>query len=275
MTAVCVLGSAMNTTNVELVRCWREHGLDATLVSQLDLERALPAEAVVVGRLDVLPTLEGVEPGLLALLWLERGGKRVLNRAGMLVAAHDKLVTARKLGRAGLPHPRTAGMRAGEPSPLEPPLVVKPRLGSWGRDVFRCRDWAELERTMAVLRDRSWFRRHGTLVQELVPSPGYDLRLVVAAGKVIAAGERVAAPGEWRTNISLGGSLRPAEPPREACALAIAAAAALDADLVGVDLVPTPSGYLVLELNGAVDFDQRYSLDNHNVYGAAARALGL
>jgi [lysine-biosynthesis-protein LysW]--L-2-aminoadipate ligase len=265
----------MNETNVELVRNWRELGLDATLVSQLDLERGLPGGAVVVGRLDVLPTLEGVEPGLLSLFLLERSGGRVLNRAGMLAAAHDKLVTARILGRAELPHPRTAAMRAGEPSPLSPPLVLKPRLGSWGRDVFRCRDWQELERTLAVLRDRSWFQRHGTLVQELVPSLGYDLRLILAGGRVVGAGERVAVPGEWRTNISLGGSFRPAEPPEHARLLAIAAASALDADLVGVDLMPTTNGYLIVELNGAVDFDQRYSLDGQDLFLETARALGL
>ena len=272
---VACLGSATNTTNVELVSDWRERGLDARLVSHLDLQRASRSEGIVLGRLDVLPTLDGVEPGLLTLLWLERRGWRVLNRAGTLVAAHDKLLTARVLKQAGLPHPRTAGVRAGEPSPLEPPLVLKPRLGSWGRDVFRCRDWPELERTLAVLRDRSWFRRHGALVQEFLPSRGYDLRLVVAGGKVIAAGERVAAPGEWRTNISLGGSLRQADPPEEARSLAIEAAAALGADLIGVDLMPTATGYLVLELNGAVDFDQRYALDGYDVYAEAARALGL
>jgi [lysine-biosynthesis-protein LysW]--L-2-aminoadipate ligase len=166
-------------------------------------------------------------------------------------------------------------MRAGDPPPFAPPIVLKPRLGSWGRDVFRCRDWPEVERTLAVLRDRSWFRRHGTLVQELVPSPGYDLRLVVAGGEVIAAAERVAAPGEWRTNVSLGASRRRAEPSPEARSLAVAAAAALDADLVGVDLMPTGSGYIVLELNGAVDFDHQYALDQRNVYVEAARALGL
>lgn len=274
MTTVAVLGSATNATNVELVRSWRDRGIDAELISRLDVDSLVP-ETTVLGRLDVLPTLDGVEPGLLTLLWLERQGRSVLNRAGALVTAHDKLLTARVLDRAGLPHPQTGGIRAGRPAPFEPPLVLKPRLGSWGRDVFRCRDWDELERTLAVVRNRSWFHRHGALVQELVLSPGYDLRLVVAGGEVIAAGERVAAPGDWRTNISLGGTLRPADPPQDARSLAIAAALALGADLIGVDLMPTDSGYLVLELNGAVDFDERYSVGGRDVYVEAARALAL
>ena len=50
--------------------------------------------------------------------------------------------------------------------------------------------------------------------------------------------------------------------PRAACELALAAAAAIEGDLVGVDLLPTPDGkHVVIELNGAVEFTEEYSLD--------------
>jgi [lysine-biosynthesis-protein LysW]--L-2-aminoadipate ligase len=274
--ALCVLGSASNETNVELVQQWRRRGVDVALLSPLDAEEARRRGDLALARLDVLPTLDGVEPGLLALLWLERRGMRVLNRAPALLAVHDKLATARRLGLAGLPHPRAAGWRGQGEAPLKPPLVLKPRFGSWGRDVTLCRDEAELERTLAEVRERPWFRRHGALLQELMPPRGYDLRLIVAGGQVVGASERIARPGEWRTNVSLGGSLRPAEPSPEARSLAIAAAAAVGADLVGVDLIPLEGGgHVVLELNGAVEFDERYSLGGHDVYLEAARALGL
>ena len=117
--------------------------------------------------------------------------------------------------------------------------------------------------------------RQGALVQELVPPVGYDLRLVVAAGVVVGAIRRLAAPHEWRTNASLGGSRRKARPVAAASALGIAAAAAIGADLVGVDLLPAGDGYTVIELNGAVDFDDLYSLDGQDVLREAAVALGL
>jgi [lysine-biosynthesis-protein LysW]--L-2-aminoadipate ligase len=200
----------------------------------------------------------------------------VLNRAKALLATHDKLRTARHLDRAGLPHPRTVAWHGESEAALEPPFVVKPRFGSWGRDVFRCEDDRAAKHTFEVIRQRPWFRRHGALLQELVPGGGRDLRVIVAGGEVVGAGERVAAPGEWRTNVSLGGTLLPAHPSRAARFLAVAAASAAGADLVGVDLIPNGADeYLVIELNGAVEFDESYSLTRRGIHLDAADALGL
>ncbi len=97
----------------------------------------------------------------------------------------------------------------------------------------------------------------------------------MAGGEVVGAAERVAAAGNGRTNVSLGGTLRPADVP-PARSLAVAAAAAVGADLVGVDLLPIDGDrYLVLELNGAVDFDESYTLDGGDVFVEAALALGF
>jgi RimK family alpha-L-glutamate ligase len=161
---------------------------------------------------------------------------------------------------------------------VEPPVVVKPRFGSWGWDVIRCRDRVELERCAEDVRGRQWFRRHGAIVQELLPAGAEtsDLRLVVAGNAVIGAVERIAAPGEWRTNVSLGGTTRPVSPSPEAAALGRAAAAAAGAELAGVDLLPAPGGgWAVLELNGAVDFDGSYSLAGRDVYADLIHALAL
>jgi RimK family alpha-L-glutamate ligase len=179
---------------------------------------------------------------------------------------HDKPRTARVLAAAGVRHPRVLHVTdVAALVRVEPPVVVKPRFGSWGVDVMRCRDRDELDRCVQEVRERSWFHRHGALVQELVPSCEHDLRILVAAGSVVGAAERRAAPGEWRTNVSLGGSRSSAEPCQEACELALAAAAATGADLVGIDLLPDASGgWVVLELNGAAEFDDVYSFEGRD-----------
>ncbi len=245
-------------------------------VVQLTPERALVELGrgdVAVGRLDVRETVDGVDDGLWVLGVLEARGITVLNGAAALLAAHDKLLTARLLAGADVPHPVTDIVLDDKAPRLRPPLVVKPRFGSWGRDVVRCENEAELAREMAAARQRPWFGTHGALVQELVPPVGRDLRVVVAHGRCIGAISRVAAPGEWRTNVALGAERIPVDPPPEAMSLAISAAGVLGASLAGVDLLPTPAGdWVVLEVNGAVEFGESYA-QGQDVFAATVEAL--
>lgn len=262
-------------TNVLLAAAWRARGIPARLLTPRAAIDELRAGDVAVGRLDVLRTLAGIEPGLEAMDELARCGVRVVNSSQALLNAHDKLLTTACLAAAGLPQPRTAHLSgAGAEIPIQPPLVLKPRFGSWGLDVFRCETEAEVERVLLDVRNRPWFVKHGALVQELLPPLGYDSRLLVAAGKVVGAVRRAARPGEWRTNVSLGGSRHPVMPSADDRALAVRAAAAVGADLIGVDLLPSLRGPLVLEVNGAVEFDETYNLGG-DVYEALARALEL
>ena len=275
-TRVAVIGTDASGTNVEIVSAWRALGIDAVLADASGVAADRRHGEIVLGRLDILPSMLSVEPGLLELLLLERRGVCVLNSASALAAAHDKLLTARRLVYAGLPHPRTEHLRRpDDPISIEPPLVLKPRLGSWGLDIFRCDTRAELHLRLEEVRTRPWFPRQGVLVQELVPPVGQDLRLLVARGRLVGAVRRTAGPGEWRTNVSLGGTKSPTVPPPAACSLAIAAAAALRADLVSVDLLPCRDDYTVIELNGAADFNAVYSLPGRDVFHATAAALGL
>lgn len=274
-TRVLLVGDPAGETNVLLANRWRDLGLAVEVVAGDEIPGTTTAD-VVLGRLDVLPSLDGVSPGLFRLLRLERRGAHLLNGPFGLLAAHDKLLTARALARAALPTPATAHLRPGCRPSLPPPLVLKPRFGSWGRDVFRCDTPHAVARCLAEVADRPWFRRHGAIVQELVPSAGRDLRVIVAGGSVVGAIERRSAAGEWRTNISLGGSVHPMVPPADAARLAIAVAAALGLDLCGVDLLPVGGGgWIVVEANAAADFDARYSLPGQDVFVAAAASLGL
>lgn len=273
---VFVLGTPANETNRRLVAAWSRLDAEVELVPPRAARALLRAGDTVVGRLDVLRTLDGVEPGLLELLLMERAGFTVLNGARALLSCHDKWRTMCLLERSGLAHPRTEVVMPGSPVTLFPPLVVKPRFGSWGADVERCLTTREVDECLTRAVSKPWCRRHGALVQELVPSAGVDLRIVVAGREVVGAIERVARSGDWRTNRSLGGSRRSVDPPEDACALALAAAAALGADLAGVDLLPLArGGYTVIELNGAVDFDSKYALGGRDPYEAAFGALGL
>lgn len=271
--AFALVARRRTATNVALADA-APPSVDARVLTPEEAAATLVPGDVALGRIDVADDLDGVEDGLWALGALAARGVRVLNRTGTLLAAHDKLLTARVLDRAGLPHPRTSLVHAdGGPPRWTGPVVVKPRFGSWGVDVVACRDEVALRRQLHEIESRPWFARHGVLVQELVEPVGRDLRIVVAGGVAVGAIARVAAPGEWRTNVALGARRVAVEPPPAACALAVWAAAAAGADLVGVDLLPDGAGgWIVLELNGAVDFTSEYRL-GRDPFAAAMEEL--
>jgi glutathione synthase/RimK-type ligase-like ATP-grasp enzyme len=200
---LAIVANRVSPTNRRLVEAACASGLDAVFLLPRVAERRLERGDVALGRIDVLSTLDGPEPGLHSLRALEERDVVVLNRAGALFAVHDKLATALRLAASGLPHPRTAHVGSAQ-NGFAFPVVVKPRFGSWGSEVTLCRDGEALARCFRRIRREGWFGRQGALVQELVALLGYDLRIVVAAGEVVGAVRRVAALGEWRTNVALG-----------------------------------------------------------------------
>lgn len=275
LVVVAIVGNPTRT-NDTLVRAWRARGIDAIVLTPARAVDVLETGDVALIRLDVLPSLDGVEPGLREVGMLLRRRVRVLNRPRALLAMHDKLRTARVLAKAGLPHPRTVGVDASTVlDSLPVPGVLKPRFGSWGKDVVRYESRDELVVAVTEAMRAEWWAGAGAVAQELVQAPPRDLRLVVAGGHVVGAGSRIARPGEWRTNVSLGADLVTVEPPEEAARLGCAAVAAVGAELAGVDLLHGPDGWVVLELNGAVDFDLRYQRPGDDLFTDVATALEL
>jgi ribosomal protein S6--L-glutamate ligase len=202
---------------------------------------------------------------------LAEEGALLVNDVRALTLAIDKFKTSWRLSRALLATPRARVVQRADA--VEPALaalggraVAKPLFGSLGVGVERI-DGAE--RGCALL--ASW----GALyLQEFVDGGGRDVRAFVVGDRVCAAMARRAPPGEFRTNLHLGGDGEEVALDGRQAELAVQAARELGLDYAGVDLADGAAGPTVLEVNGTPLFRGIEEVTGRDVAGAiVAHAL--
>jgi tetrahydromethanopterin:alpha-L-glutamate ligase len=172
---------------------------------------------------------------------LEGAGALVVNRIDALLTAQDKFRTSWLLRRAGLPTPHAAVAQtprhAIEALERMKDVVVKPLAGSLGEGVERVRcDAAGRHAILSRLESEG-----AVYLQSYVPNAGRDLRIFVVGGKTRQAISRVAAPGEWVSNVARGGEALPAELSSAGCFAAERAAQVLGLDYTWKDPVARAS----------------------------------
>lgn len=196
---------------------------------------------------------------LAVLRHFEREGVRIVNRAAAIEAVADKLHTLQLLARAGIPIPRTILARFPVDVDLVErelgfPVVVKTLRGTRGAGVLLCADRAQFADLTSLLDGVG--PQSDVIFQRYVrASHGRDVRVLVVDGRPIAAMERRAADGGFKSNISLGGRALPFAPPPEMQALAVHVAATLGLDVAGVDILFDDDGYSVCEANSSPGFE--------------------
>ena len=182
----------------------------------------------------------------------------VVNNADATEVCGDKWRTTMALEAAGVPTPRTA-LGLTPQAALDAldsigyPALIKPLVGSWGRLIVQLPDRAGAEGVLEYAAALPGPQSHLGYVQELIEKPDRDIRVIVVGGQVLGAVYRT---GEsLRTNVALGGQARPCEVTPEIDKLSLNAAAAVGADIAGVDLIEDRDGrLLVLEVNHRVEF---------------------
>ena len=186
-----------------------------------------------------------------ALHWIEKRGIPVVNSARAIERSVDKFYTTALLQEAGLPTPETVicedATEAMQAVLAMGDVIIKPIFGSMGHGMVRVSDPDVAFRVVRSLEQLQIV----FYIQRAVDHGGRDVRVFVIGGRVLAAIERRAPVGQWRTNVSLGGAARRVELPSSWEQMAISAAATIGADYAGVDLLPSRDGTVfVLEVNG-------------------------
>lgn len=181
-------------------------------------------------------------------------GVYALNNSAAITHSRDKLYSLQLLLNHGLDIPITGFAN----SPLDTndlikmvggsPLIVKLLEGTQGKGVVLAETKKAAESVINAFKSLN----ANILVQEFIrEANGKDLRCFVINGKVVAAMQREAPPGEFRANIHLGGTGSIVKITKEERKLAIAAAKAMGLDVAGVDIIRSAKGPLLLEVNSS------------------------
>ena len=195
---------------------------------------------------------------------LESAGLRLFNNAHAIETCDDKMTTYLALQGSGLKLAKTIPAPLCYTKNVKPnkeflgrvaqelgfPLVIKKSYGSFGDGVHLVHGMTELEKIAEMFLHIPYF------FQEYIEeSCGRDIRVIVVGGKALGGMERMAKPGEFRSNIELGGVGRKVELTREYIEAAEQAAQALGLDYCGVDLLNTKTGPVICEVNSNAFFE--------------------
>jgi len=177
-----------------------------------------------------------------------------LNTGSAIIKSRDKLYSLQALLDAGLSIPITGF--ANSPQDTHDlismvggaPLIVKLLESTQGTGVVLAETNKAAESVINAFKSLD----ANILVQEFIrEAKGRDMRCFVIDGKVVAAIERIAAPGEFRANLHQGGTAAIVKLTSAERRMAVRAARAMNLDVAGVDLIRSAKGPLLLEVNSS------------------------
>ncbi len=176
------------------------------------------------------------------------------NSSASISRSRDKLRALQLIGNSGVEMPVTGYVHLSRDieSVLktvgEPPYVIKLLEGTQGRGVVLTET---MEAAISAIETMKKIDAN-ILIQEFVSeSRGEDIRAIVVGDKVVASMKRKAKPGEFRSNVHLGGSVENYDLNEQEKESAIKAAKVLGLSVAGVDLIQSNRGPLVLEVNSS------------------------
>lgn len=178
----------------------------------------------------------------------------VINTATGISQSRDKLRALQLLGREGIGMPVTAFGHSFKDvdgiirSVGGAPLVIKVLEGTQGIGVVL----AETKKAAQSVIEAFMGLDVNFLVQEFIrEAGGADIRAFVVGDEVVAAMQRQAPEGEFRSNVHRGGVATAIELTDEERETAVLSAKIMGLNMAGVDMMRSERGPLVLEVNSS------------------------
>ncbi len=199
-----------------------------------------------------LPRIDAIRAthGYHVVKFMDMIGMRKPYPAETLIIAHHKFLSLDVLRHAGVPVPETylvssVGAAKHVLDNMKYPLIIKVASGYGGMGVmmFKNKD-AALSAVTTLLGMKKQI-----IIEEYLKNPGEDNRAYVVGGKVVASYKRKCSKDEFRSNLLVGGKAEYTNISEEMKDIAVRAAAALNSDILAVDMIPTNDGPKVVEVN--------------------------
>ena len=192
--------------------------------------------------------------GMAVLRQFEMMGSFPLNESVAIGRSRDKLRSLQLLSRKGIGLPLTSFAHHVENTKEliqlvgGAPLVVKLLEGTQGKGVVLAETVKAAESVIDAFRELG----ANFLVQAFIKEAnGSDVRCLVVGNKVVAAMERKAKEGEFRSNLHRGGTASITRLTPQERATAVRAAKTMGLNVAGVDLLRSVNGPLVMEVNSS------------------------
>ncbi|RNL91408.1 30S ribosomal protein S6--L-glutamate ligase [Sinomicrobium pectinilyticum] len=199
-----------------------------------------------------------------------------LNSAAAISQSRDKLFSLQLLLNNGIDIPTTGFAN----SPLDTndlikmvggsPLIIKLLEGTQGKGVVLAETKKAAESVINAFKSLN----ANILVQEFIKEAnGKDIRCFVIDGKVVAAMQREAPPGEFRANMHLGGTASLIKVTAEEKRIAVKAAKAMGLQVAGVDIIRSSKGPLLLEVNSSPGLEGIETATEKDIASLMIRAI--
>jgi ribosomal protein S6--L-glutamate ligase len=226
---------------------WQDGELDVTVQGESARDRF----DVVMSRAELRPESFQSDHERFALLSTVPG-LPMMDAADRYLSVECKLIAMRTLGQAGLPIVPTRSCRSleeiGEAVGEWGRVVIKPCFGYGGHDVERVADLADpADRAIA---ERLLAAYPVLQCQPYLDHPGGDIRVTVVGDRLPLTFRRIPPGGErWRANTMQGAKPERIETPPELVEMALTATRAMGITVSGLDVLDTPHGYFINEVN--------------------------
>ena len=199
-----------------------------------------------------LPRIDSkrAEHGYHAIRFMDALGVKKPYGAETIPISHNKFMSLEVLNKAKIPIPDTYLVNSIESAKkllkkMDYPVLLKVVGGYGGIGVMVFENYETALSAMETMKSL----KQQIIVEEFIENPGEDYRAIVVGGEVVASMKRISKKDDFRANVHVGGKAEYIALKDDMKDIALESAAALNSDIIAIDIIEGKDGPKVIEVN--------------------------